>query len=87
MPGRRMAVKVDNLPVSGDMSIRFPAMTLENALEVIVNIRENPPEGYKLIESRVKPRGKSGRRCNVRLTFQYIDDRIPKLASGGAKNE
>jgi hypothetical protein len=35
----------------------------------------------------MKPRGekKSGRRCNVSLWFNYIDDRVPPLATSGAK--
>jgi hypothetical protein len=82
-----MAVKVDSLLGTGGMRIRFPARSWELAHDVIEDLKANPPRGYRMIESRVQPRGtrKSGKRCNVRLTFNYIDDRIPKLATGGAK--
>jgi hypothetical protein len=67
--------------------IRFPARSWELAHETIEELKEQPPEGYRMIESQVKPRGtrKSGRRCNVRLTFTQIDDRVPPLATSGAK--
>ena len=81
-----MTVKVDIQNGTG-MMIRFPARSWELAHDAIELLKESPPEGYRLIESQVKPRGerKSGRRCNVRLVFNYVDDRVPPLATSGAK--
>jgi hypothetical protein len=69
------------------MIIRFPARSWEMAHNVIEVLKASPPKGYRMIESKVKPRGahKSGRRCNVRLTFIHIDVRIPIFAADGAK--
>ena len=82
-----MAVKIDPLLRTRGMRVRFPARTWELAHDVIEVLKENPPEGYRLTESKVQPRSvsKSGRRCNVRLTFDYVDTRIPQLATSGAK--
>jgi hypothetical protein len=69
------------------LGVRFPGRTWEMAHEVVETLRDDPPEGYRLLESQVKPRApnKSGRRCNVRLTFLRIDDRIPPMTTGAAK--
>ena len=79
-------VKVDIL---GDniLCVRFPGRTWELAHDVIEELKEDPPEGYRLVESEVKPRAmyKSGRRCNVRLVFMHLDDRVIPFATGGAK--
>ena len=82
-----MAVKYDKLQNTEGMLIRFPARSWELAHEVIEELKEKPPEGYRMVESKVQPRSqsKSGRRCNVRLMFNYVDTRIPLLASSGAK--
>lgn len=82
-----MSIKVDLLPGTGGMRVRFPARTWELAHDTIEWLKENPPEGYRLVESQVKPRGgkKSGRRCNIRLIFNYVDDRVAPLATSGAK--
>ena len=81
-----MTIKVDLIEPDG-MVIRFPARSWELAHDVIEALRESPPKGYRMEESRVQPRGsrKSGRRCNVRLTFYHIDDRVKRLATSGAK--
>jgi hypothetical protein len=70
-----------------DLWVRFPGRTWELAHDVIAELKENPPEGYRMVESTVKPRAmfKSGRRCNVALLFLHIDDRIIPLTTGGAK--
>jgi hypothetical protein len=72
---------------TGSMKVRFPARTWELAHDVIAMLKEDPPEGYRLVESTMKPRGekKSGRRCNVSLRFNYIDDRVSPFATSGAK--
>ena len=81
-----MSVKVD-IESDGSMQIRFPGRTWELAHSVIAELKAAPPPGYRMVKSQVTPRGamKSGRRCNVRLNFVQIDDRIPRLATGGAK--
>lgn len=82
-----MKVKVDIEQGTGEMFIRFPARSWEMAHEVIAELKEEPPEGYRLVSGEVKPRGehKSGRRCNVSMAFIYIDDRILVFTTGGAK--
>jgi hypothetical protein len=69
-----------------EVCVCFPGRTWELAHEVVEQLRDDPPEGYRMTESQVKPRAphKSGRRCNLRLTFIRIDDRIPPLTTGGA---
>jgi len=66
--------------------VRFPGRTWELAHDVVEDLRDNPPEGYRMVESQVKPRDplKSGRRCNIRLTFLRNDDRIPQMTEGSA---
>ncbi len=61
------------------LCVRFPGRTWELMHDVVEELRDDPPEGYRMVESQVKPRAphKSGRRCNVRLVFLNIDDRIP----------
>ena len=75
-----MSLKVDVFD-DGALCVRFPARRWETAHDVIESLKENPPSGYRLVESQVKPRGvsKSGRRCNVRLFFNYVDDRVLPL--------
>lgn len=82
-----MSVRFDPLLSTGGMRITFPARTWELAHDVVEVLKTNPPEGYRMIESKIRPRSQSmsGKRCNVRLTFNYVDDRVPKLASSGAK--
>jgi hypothetical protein len=82
-----LTLLVDNLEGVGELLIRFPARTWELAHDTIENLKENPPTGYRMIESRVTPRGstKGGRRCNVSLRFNRFDDRVPPLATSGAK--
>jgi hypothetical protein len=82
-----MSIKVDMESGTLSMRVRFPARTWELAHEVIALLKEDPPEGYRLVESTMKPRGekKSGRRCNVSLRFNYVDDRVPPMATSGAK--
>ncbi len=72
---------------TGAISVRFPGRTWEFAHDVIEHLKENPPSGYRMVKSQVTPRGahKSGRRCNIRLTFNYVDDRVAKLATSGVK--
>jgi hypothetical protein len=79
-------VKVD-IEETYEMLVRFPARSWENAHDVIEKLKETPPDGYRLVESMVKPRSehKSGRRCNVSMTFIYIDDRVVPYTTGGAK--
>jgi len=59
------------------ISVRFPARTWEKAHAIIESLREEPPSGYKLRGSQVTPKCKSGKRCNLKLTFEYVDDREP----------
>jgi len=80
-----MAVKVDINSSTGELTIMFPGRRWEFAHRAIESLKENPPRGYRMDQSWVRPRGKSGRRCNVRLTFDYIDSRVPPLAQSGAK--
>jgi hypothetical protein len=81
-----VTVKVDMVE-PGVMRVRFPARSWELAHDVVEDLKARPPNGYRLVESQVKPRGRhrSGRRCNLRLVFIHIDDRIPKLATSKAK--
>lgn len=79
-------VKVDI--IGGDtLCVRFPGRTWELMHDVVEGLRDEPPEGYRMLESQVKPRAphKSGRRCNVRLVFLRIDDRVTPFTTGGAK--
>lgn len=80
-------VKVDIESGAGLLFVRFPARSWEMAHEVVEELRDNPPEGYRMLVSQVKPRAphKSGRRCNLRLEFILIDDRVTPLTTGGAK--
>ena len=82
-----MAVQVDFVGPNGLMIVRFPGRSFESAHDTIEALRDNPPEGYRMTESRVMSRGtqKAGRRCNIRLTFIHTDDRIPPLPTSGAK--
>jgi len=79
-------LKVDLIEGNG-LIVRFPARSWEIANRVAEALKETPPRGYRMVESTVKPRGmhKSGRRCNAKITFIYIDDRVPPLTTGGAK--
>jgi hypothetical protein len=79
-----MSVKVE---IEDDvMIVRFPARSWEHVHDVVEQLKETPPSGYRLVESQVKPRGmhKSGRRCNARITFLSIDDRVAPFSPGGA---
>ena len=80
-----MSVKVDISHGTGELILRFPARTWELAHDVVEALRDNPPEGYRLDQSWLRPRGRSGRRCNMRLSFVVNDDRITPLATSGAK--
>lgn len=83
-----MALKVDMISKGlGLMVVRFPANAWKMAHDVIEDLKESPPEGYRMTSSQVNPRGstKGGRRCNVRMTFDRVDERIPPLATSGAK--
>jgi hypothetical protein len=81
-----VSIKVD-IDANGTMIVRFPARTWELAHEVVSALKEEGPEGYRLVESQLKPRGlhKSGRRCNLRLVLIHVDDRVTQLATSGAK--
>jgi hypothetical protein len=87
MRRRRLTLKVDVLLATDGLRVRFPARTWELAHDTIEDLKENPPEGYRMVESQVKPRGnrKPGRRCNVNLTFDHYDNRVPRLPTSGAK--
>ncbi len=56
--------------------------TLAN--KVIEKLGEKPPEGYKLVESKVSPKHRSGRRVRFVVTFRYVDDRVDSLTTGRA---
>jgi len=66
---------------NNDVRVRFPARSWEHAHDVVEKLKEKPPIGYRLVESKVTPRGehKSGRRCNVRLKFLHVDDRVSPM--------
>lgn len=72
-------LKIDIYDEGRILRVRFPARTWEKAHKVIAEVRSEPPEGYKLTDSRVAPRAiwKGGRRCNVRMTLTYCDKRQP----------
>ena len=59
------------------MVVRFPARNWERAHKCIEELRDSPPMGYRLQRSVVIPKAKSGRRCNVKMDFVYIDTREP----------
>ena len=37
----------------------------------------SPPDGYKCVEYRVRRRSKTGKAVNLRLSFDWNDDRVP----------
>lgn len=82
-----MGTKVDFFD-DDTMRIRFPARSWEVAHDTIETLKENPPDGYRLTSSQVSRKGstRSGRRCNIRLYFKYVDYRVtPMTISDGRK--
>jgi hypothetical protein len=69
-------LRVD-LGSGGEVTIRFPARTWNKAHREIESLRDDPPRGYKLRGSQVTPKNKSGTRCNLKMTFDYVDTREP----------
>lgn len=63
------------------MKVRFPARRWDLAHDVIEELKENPPNGYRLISSQVNRKGatRSGHRCNIKLLFRYVDHRVEPL--------
>jgi hypothetical protein len=73
-----MALRIDrpkNNP--NDIVVRFPARSWELAHGIVEGLRESPPQGYRLQRAGVVQKSKSGRRCNVKMDFVYIDTREP----------
>lgn len=54
------------------------------ANKVIEKLREEPPDGYKLVESKVSPKHTSGLRVRFAVTFRYVDDRVDSFTTGEA---
>ena len=48
---RKVLVDIDS---DNTMCIRFPGRTWERAHDVIAELKENPPEGYRMVESIVR---------------------------------
>ncbi len=79
-------LKIDIYQDGDTIRVRFPARSWESAHGVIQAIRDAPPDGYKLTDSRVAPKGsfRSGKRCNVRMTLRYCDSRCTRFTESEA---
>jgi hypothetical protein len=75
-----VAVEVD-FAEDGAMRVRFSGRTWTLAHGVIEGLKEDPPDGYRLVSSQVTRRGstRSGRRCSIRLYFKYVDSRVTPM--------
>lgn len=67
------------------ISVRFPARTWEKAHKIIESLRDMPPAGYRMRGSQVTPKSASGRRCNMKVTFDYVDSRESEFTTDEAR--
>lgn len=54
------------------------------AASIFLRNRELPPEGYKLVQAKVKTRSGSGAACNLDMLFIHCDSRVPPFTEDEA---
>ncbi len=67
------------------MTVTMVGRTWPQTHDVVEQVRDKPPEGYKLMESRVTPRHTSGQRTTMALTFRLVDDRAREMTQNKAR--
>jgi hypothetical protein len=63
----------------GGITVRCRQKSWEDATREILNNREFPPDGYKLIRTVLSRRTRSGAATNLSLDFEHCDSRVAEF--------
>lgn len=70
---------IDIIEPLGAIVIKLRARTWERGGEAVAWLRSNPPAGYRVRYVGFRPTTSSGRRCDVVVELDYVDDREKQL--------
>ena len=65
--------------LEGGIEVNFRARNWELAGSALAAMRANPPKGYLLNCAVLRPTSSGGKRCEMVVSFSYIDDRVEEI--------